>query len=98
MTADPASIIKFLDALSSQSGNLLHAIEEAAVAAFPDEFIRTPRGVAVRGGGTTPVMAVLEMLGISGGDAEVVFTHLPSEPAVLAAYLRPRVVEGTVEK
>ncbi len=98
MPADRSSIIKFLDALSRQSGDLFHAIEEAAVSAFPGEFFRISRGVAVRGGGTTPVLRVLELLGISDADAEVLFNHLPDDPKVLAGYLRPRVVEGTVEK
>jgi hypothetical protein len=94
MTADRSSIISFLDALSRQSGDLLPAIEESAVAAFPAEFIRTLFGVAVRGGGTTPVMRVMELLAISDSNAEVIFNGLPLDPKVLAAYLRPRLVGG----
>lgn len=87
MTADRATITAFLDAL-------LRAIEQAAVVAFPGECVRTPRGVAVRDGGTTPVMRVMELLSISDGDAEVIFNRLPADPKVLAEYLRPRLVGG----
>lgn len=94
MSADRASIISFLDALSRQSIDMLHAIEAAALAAFPDVFIRMPSGVAVRGGCTTAVMRVMELLGISDGEAEVIFNNLPDDPAVLAEYLRPRLLGG----
>jgi hypothetical protein len=92
MPSDRTSITLFLDALSRQSTGLFPAIEEAALSAFPGEFIRTPMGMAVQGGGTTPVLRVLGLLGISDGDAEIVFTHLPDDPRVLAAYLGPRLV------
>lgn len=96
MTADRSSIISFLDALASQSGGLFPAIEESALVAFPGELVRTPLGVAVRGGGTTPVLRVLELLGIAGGDTEVIFNHLPDDTKVLAEYLRLRLLGGDV--
>ena len=65
MPTDRTSTIAFLDALSRQSGDWLHTIEDAAVVAFPGEFVRTPLGVAVRGGGTTLVLRVLGLLAIS---------------------------------
>lgn len=94
MMADRATIVSFLNALSRREGDWLDALEEAGLEAFPDHFCRSPSGVAVRDGSTVPVRRVLELLAISDADAEIVFTHLPDDPKVLAAYLRPRVVGG----
>ena len=54
----------------------VNAIEEAAVARLPSG----PSGVAAWGGSTASVLLVMALLGISNGDAEVVFNHLPADP------------------
>lgn len=94
MMANRATIMPFLDALLRQEGDSLGALEEAGLETFPDQFFRTPRGVAVRDGSTVPVQRLLELLSIFEADAEIIFNHLPDDPAVLAAYLRPRLLGG----
>jgi hypothetical protein len=74
---DKEKIVLFLDLLEVKRGDWLVAFAEAGREAF-----------GVRG----DVVDVLEVLGIPHSDAEVIFSHLPADPAVLSAYLRPRLL------
>lgn len=70
-------IKRFLDLLEASSSDWMTAFAEAGSEAF----------------GCDPYpVDVLAALGIPHTDAEVIFTHLPDDPATLAAYLRPRLL------
>lgn len=70
-------LVLFLDLLENAKGNWLEAFAAAGAEAFGVE---------------RNVRAVLDALHIHDADAEIIFQHLPDDPAVLAAFLRPRML------
>lgn len=74
---DRDQLVLFLDLLENSTGDWLDAFRDAGREAF---------------GLDEDVARILCRLNISDPDAEVFFQHLAAAPAVLAAYLRPRLL------
>ena len=74
---DRKKLERFLDLLQNSTGDWFDAFRDAGCEAF---------------GLDEDVAGILRHLNISDIDAEVFFQHLPADPGILAAYLRPKLL------